>query len=1082
MAITWGPWSSNDRLRCGIEITQSPTSVATGTASVTLTCKVYLQTRYASFESGSSPTWYMSNGITASGNTDWNLGDMGTILMGTQTKVVNTSYTASVTTTITGKIHSYYAYAGTEATVTASITTAKRPYSTPSAPSGVTKARVSDTNHTVSWTRNATTGAPYDDILVDRWVAATGLWTTIATIAGTATSYSDTGTTVDNQYEWRVRAKNSVGTSAYSNLSGKIKTTPAAPTGLEATKTSGGDITTTWSFSGMAESFEVWHAADGVWDGAALATIASSSAFYTHTAPNPAVTHKYRVKSKIASPALTSAYSTESNTVQLLAPPNAPTGLSPTGVVKDATASISLQWQHNPVDTTTQTAYEWSYRIDGAAWVDSGKLTSTSQSRTVAGGTWTNGHTIEWRIRTWGQHATASAWSAIANITTSSPPTATVNTPDGSTELSTAELFVQWGYFDPEGGAQSQWLVELLDAFGSVLESKTASGTGNSTTMATSLKDATSYSVRVSVRDNNGSWSAPDTQAFSVSYARPPAPEVAAGWNEEAGMSIIYVPTRAPKPDRDNLIANPNFESNITGWTAHASGTIARVTSQFRIGIASAEFTGTTNSYTQHGSYLTPEPGEFWTYSCWVRGTGTVQMEIRARDAADVTLESVSTSVITLTSTWQRISVTVLCPDLTDDVWPLFFARSAGTVCNIDGAIFERLEFPGTYFDDTAPGRYNIVPNPSGELGVGTGGNEWAAGGGRGDMEYIPDNNAVHGAGVIRYKTNTAGNNYIISPMTAATDRVSDGTPYAGSVYVRPQNATEFHLDLQWFEGSTGLPGNSVGSNIMCPAGLWTKISVLGTAVPLANRARLLISPVTTLQVEEYYDVDAGMIEQGTEVLNFVDGDTSETEAVSITVWRSTDFGSTWQMVGGGIAPNGAAIDAIPPLNSYVMYKAEAISAIPSVSQGDPGTIYTSNKTYNRIWLNYGGAFWESVFLSPEADIKVSPYRAKELKGFAGREFEVEFMGKNRSTVIEVSGLMVRDNTENDDPYILTSSWDQIEDAVLNKPAPLCLRDTRGHRWFVSTNVPNWSGSTRQIQDVGFVARVIDFKEIQESE
>lgn len=125
MAITWGAWNSTTRLRTGIEIIQSPSTVDANTASVTYTIRNYLQTYYASNETGLSTNWWISGASAASGNTDWNLGAMGTKLMGTDTLVVTLAYGATQTKTWTAQTKSFYFVTS----VSKSVTVPDRPYS-----------------------------------------------------------------------------------------------------------------------------------------------------------------------------------------------------------------------------------------------------------------------------------------------------------------------------------------------------------------------------------------------------------------------------------------------------------------------------------------------------------------------------------------------------------------------------------------------------------------------------------------------------------------------------------------------------------------------------------------------------------------------------------------------------------------------------------------------------------------------------------------------------------------------------------------------------------------------------------------
>lgn len=757
MSITWGAWNSTTRLRTGIEVIQSPASVTSATTQVTYTVNCYLQTYYASNETSSSTDWWISGSSSASGNTDWNLGAMGTKLMGSSTHVVALSYGSTQSRSWTAKTHSYYAYPGVETTAYKAVTVPARPYSVPSAESGVSVARVSDTQQNVTWTRNATTGGPYDNQYVERWDNVSNAYKQLASLSGTATSYSDTSTVANQQYRYRVRARNSAGYSGYA-YSGYITTSPGAPSSASAAKNAS-DITVTWTDNASFEDgFEVWHAANGVWDGAALATVGAGVTTYTHTAPNAAQTHTYKVRAKITANTLYSAYSADSNTVQLIAPPNAPTNLSPNGVVLDATKDVVVSWKHNPVDTTAQRKRENRWSSDnGVTWNQPGSFTTSSQSRTWAAGTFTNGTTVIWQTRTWGDATTggsdgtgASPWSASATMVFSAAPVATVNFPDGVNPVTTATLTATWGYSDPEAKAQAEWKAVLYNASGQAIETKSATGADTSYTFATKLQDNTNYSFGIKVRDADGVWSAEAVQAFSVAYAKPPIPQAWPTWDDESG-------------------------------------------------------------------------------------TVSVEMTIGAAGVGEI------------------------------------------------------------------------------------------------DADYL-------------------------------------------------------------------------------------------------------------------------------------------------RLWRSEDGGVKWHLVADSVDPGSSITDQIPPLNTTVIYKVEAVSVTPSVSYSDPASVFTDSNRLKRVWLNTGPDFSVSVFLAPECHVKAKSHRTRELRQFAGRDYPVEFSSKARTKNVDVEGIIVRDT---DDPALMTSSWNEIESAVLEYSAPACIRDLRGNRYFVSTNDPDWDGPHKQLQNVSFSADVVDYSETE---
>lgn len=97
--------------------------------------------------------------------------------------------------------------------------------STPVAPSGLTATAVSSTQINLTWQDISNNETSFQ---IQRSRLATLGFTTIATVTGNATGYSDTSLTAETSYFYRVRATNSAGNSGYS---GTASTTTLASDG-----------------------------------------------------------------------------------------------------------------------------------------------------------------------------------------------------------------------------------------------------------------------------------------------------------------------------------------------------------------------------------------------------------------------------------------------------------------------------------------------------------------------------------------------------------------------------------------------------------------------------------------------------------------------------------------------------------------------------------------------------------------------------------------------------------------------------------------------------------------------------------
>ncbi len=650
-------------MRVGVDLSQSPSSVGTGTSSVTVTAKFYIETKASVYDS--TNTAKMSGSVNYSGSADISHGSGGgTTLVATKTYSVSTSYTGSKTTSVSVSLTGVNAISGT-ATETASITTGQRPYSSPAAPasvtaslgsstsitvkwtnkptssapysrveiqravngtwggtsnlsattssytgssltpntkyqwrvrsvnssgasgwvnspaittpplvpdapSAVTVTRTSDVSHTIRWTNNNATSAtkPYASVEVQRWDIVSNAWSTMATLSGTSTSYTNTSTKANNQYRWRVRATNSAGGSGYA-YSNYWSTTPSAPNAPKATKGTT-DITLTWTNTAKKiTGIEVWHGANGVREGTRLALLTGAATSWTHTNPDATKTHTYWLKTQNGAdsnddaPTLYSDFSGASNVVQLLTNPSAPTKLSPASVTVDANEPLVLTWQHNPRDDTNQTAYNLRYRVDGGSWVSTGKKTSTASQHTFPVGTFTNGTRIEWEVCTYGQYAVSpeySPWSATAILDTSARPGAAVSYPEDV--VGTSRITATWEYYDEEGSDQAQYQVRLYSAGGAnVLETRAGVGNATEQALTTLLKNNTAYRVGVSVQDGSGLWSPENIKDFTVSYALPPRAVVVVTPDSDTGSALVNIENPAPGDNDGTAVYNEVWRS-----------------------------------------------------------------------------------------------------------------------------------------------------------------------------------------------------------------------------------------------------------------------------------------------------------------------------------------------------------------------------------------------------------------------------------------------------------------------------------------------------------------------------------------
>lgn len=584
MAITWGTEvrnSTGNGMRVGYEFSQSPGSVGAGTSSVTVTVKVYVWTRAPVYDSNNS--FSVSGSFSWSGNAGISHGTGGgTTLVRTLSRTVSPSYAGTVKSSVSVSLSGIAPIGGT-ARVSGSHNTGKRPITSPDAPSNARVSRQSDARQNVSWTRNnpSTASKPYQSQELQRWNIGDESWRTIANLSASASSHADSSTTANQQYRYRVRSKNSAGASGWA-YSPYISTMPAAPSGLKAVK-QGGNIRLSWSNSGIRKmnGVEVWLTEDGVDAGSRHILIGGSPTGWTHTAPDPGSTWRYRVKSMVGpngtsetGPDIYSAFSNRSNIVQLLTTPAAPTKLAPSSGARDVSETdLVLTWQHNDRDSTEQTGYDLRYRLDGGAWVTVTDRASTASRKTFPAGTFENGQQFEWQVRTYGDYNVAPAyspWSTSAILTFSSRPAVTILEPEPL--INSSRVTTSWSFFDPEGAAQTSYRVRLENSEGTSVYDRTLNGSASSLAVPVTVADGGTYTVLVSARDGDGLWSAESSQLFTVDYADPPIPTVEAYWDLDLGGVVVNFDHPEPGPEEVPVVSAELWRSaNGEDWALVAA-------------------------------------------------------------------------------------------------------------------------------------------------------------------------------------------------------------------------------------------------------------------------------------------------------------------------------------------------------------------------------------------------------------------------------------------------------------------------------------------------------------------------------
>jgi hypothetical protein len=166
---------------------------------------------------------------------------------------------------------------------------------------------------------------------------------------------------------------------------------------------------------------------------------------------------------------------------------------------------------------------------------------------------------------------------------------------------------------------------------------------------------------------------------------------------------------------RTNLLVNPNFETNTTGWTA-SSCTVARVTEEDLFGSACAQTTTTTTDFNNIQTALIPvTPNLPYTLSAYTRNVSgsarNIYVAIQWFTSAGTYISETNSAAqgsTTADSEWVRRNCTGTAPATATQARISLLngttGMSAGWLTNWDGVLFEQSSTLLPYFDGTYSG------------------------------------------------------------------------------------------------------------------------------------------------------------------------------------------------------------------------------------------------------------------------------------------------------------------------------------------------------------------------------------------
>ena len=253
----------------------------------------------------------------------------------------------------------------------------------PLAPADLHAVTQTTTGIGIAWTDKSANETGFK---IERKAAQGGTWSQVDTVGANVTSFADSGLAEAIGYNYRVRAHNTIGDSAFSNEI-LAYTLPAAPTGLAAAVINERRIDLTWTDHSAGESgyrVERKVGAGGAW--VALTLLAPNITAYADSTVIEETTYYYRVLAYDAA-GDSAPSNTASATTPALSVPIAPSDLQAAAI---SATQVRVTWVDNAfneagykVERKTGAAGTWAQVATlgpnaGTGWVDDGLAETTT--------------------------------------------------------------------------------------------------------------------------------------------------------------------------------------------------------------------------------------------------------------------------------------------------------------------------------------------------------------------------------------------------------------------------------------------------------------------------------------------------------------------------------------------------------------------------------------------------------------------------------------------------------------------------------------------------------------------------------
>jgi hypothetical protein len=278
---------------------------------------------------------------------------------------------------------------------------------------------------TIAWSDNATTETGY---MVERVLNGGNDWTIIAVLPVNTTSYTNTGLSCSNSYQYRVQSYRTTGTIAFSSYSAVLSSNPTgcpppnAPSSLTLAGKSTSSIGMLWNeSSGILNKYRLESRVAGAVTWTEIAQIHYYTNSYNHTGLVCGTSYEYRVRAYRSGYEFYSGYSNVlTATTSACPPPPAPTSLTLSQITL---TGINLAWVDN---ASNETGYRVERSLDaGTTWTEIAQLAGNSTSYSNTGLTCQT--TYRYRVRAY--RATDNSFSSYSTSPSAATSNCPINTP-----------------------------------------------------------------------------------------------------------------------------------------------------------------------------------------------------------------------------------------------------------------------------------------------------------------------------------------------------------------------------------------------------------------------------------------------------------------------------------------------------------------------------------------------------------------------------------------------------------------------------------------------------------------------------